>query len=160
MHIQYSYSRIQKIVDAFVVFFSIVFTIYTFYMIWKLQRDLCCLPPFAFIDIFTYNATNPSVGIQLFWCAIQHIVGCARTCGLYACVSVPVWGLYATFLNFSPQLSQFHVNGFIGRLTVYCARIFRLRFPLRYFSPLTSCSVFVVLSSVGKLLGCCCLDDQ
>lgn len=89
MHIQKLYSRIQN--SCLCCFsFNLVFFLYTFYMIWELLRDLCCLPPFAFIDIFTFNATNPSVGIQLFWCAIQHIVDCARTCALYACVCVCV----------------------------------------------------------------------
>lgn len=42
---------------------------------------------FAFIDIFTRNATNPADGFLLFSYTVQHIVDCARTC---VCVRVCV----------------------------------------------------------------------
>lgn len=153
----------SKIV-AFVVFLSLLFSFYipfTWFESFYGTCVACLLLPLLIFSLamqrilpseFSYS----DVPYNILWIVRGH-VRCMRAC---VCVSVPLCGLYATFLNLSPQLSQFHVNGFIGCLTVYSARIFRLRFPLRYFSPLTSYSVFVVRSSVGKLLECCCLDDQ
>lgn len=111
---------------------------------------------FAFIDIFTRNATNPADGFLLFSYTVQHIVDCARTC---VCVWVRayVYGLYATFLTFCTRncynrnLQVFFLLPTHGLLCTY----FPFAISLRYFSPLTLAipfSLFVLLAQTTWML--------